>query len=168
MSAQDGRKGAARILVVEDEVLISMLLEDMLGDLGYEVAATFGGMRAGTAAMEPPRRRGHRLRRWRATVSNDDLAAWSAVGAFSLYVGMALAGGGGRTLTLTFPMGCLAVALFAGWYRLRGRAGERLPRSQAGITPSGAAISAAPTSPRSRTWRSRRVNRSPTGCPWPT
>jgi CheY-like chemotaxis protein len=29
-----------RILVVEDEVLIGMLLEDMLGDLGYEVAGT--------------------------------------------------------------------------------------------------------------------------------
>jgi CheY-like chemotaxis protein len=30
----------SRILVVEDEVLISMLLEDMLSDLGYAVAAT--------------------------------------------------------------------------------------------------------------------------------
>jgi CheY-like chemotaxis protein len=29
-----------RILVVEDELLIGMLLEDMLVDLGYEVAAT--------------------------------------------------------------------------------------------------------------------------------
>jgi two-component SAPR family response regulator len=29
-----------RILVVEDEVLIGMLLEDMLTDLGYEVAAS--------------------------------------------------------------------------------------------------------------------------------
>ncbi|MBX6424378.1 MAG: response regulator [Variibacter sp.] len=34
------RKGGRRILVVEDEILIGMLLEDMLGDLGYEVAAT--------------------------------------------------------------------------------------------------------------------------------
>jgi CheY-like chemotaxis protein len=33
-------KEARRILVVEDEILISMLLEDMLADLGYEVAAT--------------------------------------------------------------------------------------------------------------------------------
>ncbi len=29
-----------RVLVVEDEVLIGMLLEDMLGDLGYKVAAS--------------------------------------------------------------------------------------------------------------------------------
>ena len=33
-------KVARRVLVVEDEILIGMLLEDMLGDLGYEVAAT--------------------------------------------------------------------------------------------------------------------------------
>jgi CheY-like chemotaxis protein len=31
-----------RILVVEDEYLIRMLLEDMLGDLGYEIAAAVG------------------------------------------------------------------------------------------------------------------------------
>ena len=31
-----------RILVVEDEYLIRMLLEDMLADLGYEVAAAVG------------------------------------------------------------------------------------------------------------------------------
>ncbi|MCC7347440.1 MAG: response regulator [Variibacter sp.] len=31
---------ARRILVVEDEVLIGMLLEDMLQDLGYEIVAT--------------------------------------------------------------------------------------------------------------------------------
>ena len=30
---------AMRILVVEDEVMIRMLLEDMLGELGYTVAA---------------------------------------------------------------------------------------------------------------------------------
>ena len=33
---------ASRILVVEDEYLIRMLLEDMLTDLGYEVAAAVG------------------------------------------------------------------------------------------------------------------------------
>lgn len=33
---------AARLLVVEDEYLIRMLLEDMLGDLGYTVAAAVG------------------------------------------------------------------------------------------------------------------------------
>ena len=58
-------------------------------------------------------RRTHRLRQWRATVSNDDLAAWSAVAALTLYVTMAVAGGGGRTLTVTYPLGCLLVALFA-------------------------------------------------------
>lgn len=35
----DSRPPARRILVVEDEILIGMLLEDMLGDLGYQVAA---------------------------------------------------------------------------------------------------------------------------------
>jgi len=30
---------AKRILVVEDELMIRMLLEDMLGELGYTVAA---------------------------------------------------------------------------------------------------------------------------------
>jgi O-antigen ligase/polysaccharide polymerase Wzy-like membrane protein len=60
-----------------------------------------------------PWRRGHRLRQWRATVSNSDLAAWAAVAAFSFYVGIALVGGGGRSLTITFPLGCLLVAAFA-------------------------------------------------------
>ena len=54
-----------------------------------------------------------RLRRWRATVGNDDLAAWAAVAALTLYVTIALAGGGGRTLTVTYPLGCVVVALFA-------------------------------------------------------
>jgi CheY-like chemotaxis protein len=40
MDPQRDPKGARRILVVEDEVLIGMLLEDMLGDLGYEIAGT--------------------------------------------------------------------------------------------------------------------------------
>jgi CheY-like chemotaxis protein len=35
-------KTLPRILVVEDEYLIRMLLEDMLGDLGYDVAAAVG------------------------------------------------------------------------------------------------------------------------------
>jgi CheY-like chemotaxis protein len=35
---------AARVLVVEDEYLIRMLLEDMLADLGYEVAAAVGSI----------------------------------------------------------------------------------------------------------------------------
>jgi CheY-like chemotaxis protein len=35
---------ATRLLVVEDEYLIRMLLEDMLADLGYEVAAAVGSI----------------------------------------------------------------------------------------------------------------------------
>jgi CheY-like chemotaxis protein len=35
-------KPAPRILVVEDEYLIRMLLEDMLTDLGYEIAGAVG------------------------------------------------------------------------------------------------------------------------------
>jgi CheY-like chemotaxis protein len=34
--------GGRRILIVEDEFLIRMLLEDMLGDLGYDVAGVAG------------------------------------------------------------------------------------------------------------------------------
>jgi CheY-like chemotaxis protein len=40
MSLPDGSQNARRVFVVEDEILIGMLLEDMLSDLGYEVAAT--------------------------------------------------------------------------------------------------------------------------------
>ncbi|MEO8563013.1 MAG: O-antigen ligase family protein [bacterium] len=65
------------------------------------------------SAPAPRKRRGGWLRDWRATVSNNDLAAWSAVATFSLYVAIALAGGGGRALTLTFPLGCVVVALYA-------------------------------------------------------
>jgi CheY-like chemotaxis protein len=35
---------AARVLVVEDEYLIRMLLEDMLSEIGYELAAAVGGI----------------------------------------------------------------------------------------------------------------------------
>lgn len=38
------RKPQMRVLVVEDEYLIRMLLEDMLADLGYEVAAAVGNI----------------------------------------------------------------------------------------------------------------------------
>ena len=51
--------------------------------------------------------------RWRPAIGSDDLAAWSAVAALTLYVTIALAGGGGRTLTVTYPLGCVVVALFA-------------------------------------------------------
>jgi CheY-like chemotaxis protein len=37
-----GEKAQRRVFVVEDEVMIRMLLEDMLSDLGYTVAAAAG------------------------------------------------------------------------------------------------------------------------------
>ena len=41
-----------------------------------------------------------------------DASAQIAVAAFAVYVGLALAGGGGRALSFTYPAGCLVVALF--------------------------------------------------------
>jgi len=38
----ESTKATTRLLVVEDEYLIRMLLEDMLADLGYDVAAAVG------------------------------------------------------------------------------------------------------------------------------
>jgi CheY-like chemotaxis protein len=43
---------ARRILVVEDEYLIRMLLEDMLVEIGYEVAASVGSLAEAKAAVE--------------------------------------------------------------------------------------------------------------------
>lgn len=40
----DAQTPPARILVVEDEYLIRMLLEDMLNDLGHDVAASVGSV----------------------------------------------------------------------------------------------------------------------------
>ncbi|WP_119459496.1 response regulator [Rhodospirillaceae bacterium SYSU D60014] len=45
MTSTDGQEGhgsaaGLRILVVEDEMLVAMLMEDMLMDLGYEVVGT--------------------------------------------------------------------------------------------------------------------------------
>ncbi len=40
----EASRAMARLLVVEDEYLIRMLMEDMLADLGYEVAAAVGTM----------------------------------------------------------------------------------------------------------------------------
>ena len=40
----DTTKATPRVLVVEDEYLIRMLLEDMLADLGYEVGASVGSI----------------------------------------------------------------------------------------------------------------------------
>jgi len=42
MNAPAANATRLRILLVEDEYLIRMLLEDMLADLGYEVAAAAG------------------------------------------------------------------------------------------------------------------------------
>lgn len=41
-----------RVLVVEDESLVAMLLEDCLAELGYEVIATAGSVEAGLAAVQ--------------------------------------------------------------------------------------------------------------------
>ena len=41
-----------RILVVEDEMLIGMLLEDMLGDMGHEVAAVVPRLKEALAAVD--------------------------------------------------------------------------------------------------------------------
>src|SRR5262245_19689767 len=44
MSAASQPSGSRRGFVVEDEIMIRMLLEDMLADLGYGVAASAGGL----------------------------------------------------------------------------------------------------------------------------
>jgi len=43
---------AKRILVVEDELMIRMLLEDMLGELGYTVSAEAARMDEALEAMQ--------------------------------------------------------------------------------------------------------------------
>jgi CheY-like chemotaxis protein len=40
-----------RVLIVEDDVMIRMLIEDMLGDLGYEVAAQAAKVEDALAAV---------------------------------------------------------------------------------------------------------------------
>jgi len=47
---------AKRILVVEDEVMIRMLLEDMLGELGYTVAAEAARMASWLSPIATGRR----------------------------------------------------------------------------------------------------------------
>jgi CheY-like chemotaxis protein len=44
LTMDQSSKAMTRLLVVEDEYLIRMLLEDMLADLGYDVAAAVGTM----------------------------------------------------------------------------------------------------------------------------
>ncbi|MBB3799935.1 CheY-like chemotaxis protein [Xanthomonas arboricola] len=41
-----------RVLLVEDESLVAMLLEDCLAELGYEVAATVGDVDAALAVVQ--------------------------------------------------------------------------------------------------------------------
>ncbi len=35
---------SSKVMIVEDEALVAMMVEDMLGDLGCEVAASFGAV----------------------------------------------------------------------------------------------------------------------------
>ncbi len=41
-----------RVLILEDEMLVAMLLEDLLMDLGHSVAATAGSIRQALKAIE--------------------------------------------------------------------------------------------------------------------
>jgi CheY-like chemotaxis protein len=43
--------GARRVLIVEDDVMIRMLIEDMLGDLGFAVAAQAAKVHEALAAV---------------------------------------------------------------------------------------------------------------------
>lgn len=54
MSAGQQNRGGKRprVLVVEDEAMVSMLIEDMLDDLGYEVAAVAARLEAAREAAE--------------------------------------------------------------------------------------------------------------------
>jgi len=51
MNESDGLKGR-RVLVVEDEMMIAMLVEDMLGDLGCSVIGPAHGLQAAMALAE--------------------------------------------------------------------------------------------------------------------
>ena len=52
-----------RVFVVEDEVMIRMLLEDMLADLGYEIVASAGGLEEAVGLARP------RISTWRSSTS---------------------------------------------------------------------------------------------------
>jgi CheY-like chemotaxis protein len=45
-------KTKPRVLVVEDEYLVALLVEDMLGELGYQVTAIAPNIQAATTAAE--------------------------------------------------------------------------------------------------------------------
>jgi DNA-binding response OmpR family regulator len=47
---EDGSGGGKRVLIVEDDVMIRMLIEDMLTDLGFAVAAQAAKMEEALAA----------------------------------------------------------------------------------------------------------------------
>lgn len=46
----------ARVIIVEDEALVAMMVEDMLGDMGCEVAGSFGAVETALAWLSdhPP------------------------------------------------------------------------------------------------------------------
>jgi CheY-like chemotaxis protein len=52
MTGPSGAAAKHRVLVVEDEMLIGMLLEDMLTDLGHEVAAIIPRLKEAMAAVD--------------------------------------------------------------------------------------------------------------------
>jgi two-component SAPR family response regulator len=52
MTGPSGAAAKHRVLVVEDEMLIGMLLEDMLTDLGHEVAAIVPRLKEAMAAVD--------------------------------------------------------------------------------------------------------------------
>ena len=52
MTGQSPATAKRRVLVVEDEMLIGMLLEDMLTDLGHEVAAIVPRLKDALAAVD--------------------------------------------------------------------------------------------------------------------
>ena len=52
MTGPSGAAAKRRVLVVEDEMLIGMLLEDMLIDLGHEVAAIIPRLKEAMAAVD--------------------------------------------------------------------------------------------------------------------
>ncbi len=51
VNASAPASGKVRVLVVEDEPLIAMLIETMLEDVGFEVVATASTLKAGLAAV---------------------------------------------------------------------------------------------------------------------
>jgi CheY-like chemotaxis protein len=52
MPLSDDLTGRCRVLLVEDEAVIAMLMEDMLGELSCEVAETVGEIDAAIAAAK--------------------------------------------------------------------------------------------------------------------